>query len=480
MAMTAQTSRRPDSAVPALPWVLLLSLGLASGGPVSCRPQPPPAVPLPSQLERLEPQLRAHIQEHLKQLRATPWDAQRHATLGLIYAANGLWPEAHLAFSNAVKLKADFPLARLYMGLAAQESGHLGEAIEQFATLTREFPQFAPAQFHLGDALLRAGRADQAEVPFRRLTELAPSEWRGFAGLGDVKVRQGKYAEATSLLEHAVELDPDAKIAHHLLGLAYRGLGRMAEAERELRLGLDAVFYPIANGWSEAMVGHVKLLQEQIELAQQLAVSGRSADAVALLEEARRWHPDNLSVLSNLGFAYNQAGQPEKGRAVLLQAAAINDRHLNTQVFLSESCLELNLLDEALAHANRALELAPHLPQSHLAKANVFFAQARHAEALEELKAAHRCDPQNPAIALDIGDTFSRLLGRPAEALEYYERATKSDPTSVEAWLRLADLQVQLGNPAAARKALDAARPLAPNSPALAAIQQRLEALPTQ
>jgi tetratricopeptide (TPR) repeat protein len=458
----------------------MLLLGLVWVGAISCRREPPPSVPLPSQLERLEPQLRAYIQEHVQPLRAAPWDAQRHATLGLIYAANGLWSEAYLAFSNAVRLKAQFPLAGLYLGLAAQESGRLTEAIEQFTRLTQECPQFAPAQFHLGDALLRAGRTDQAEAPFRRLTELVPSEWRGFAGLGDIKVRQGNYAEAVRLLEQAVRLDPNAKIAHHLLGLAYRGLGRLAEAERELHLGLDAVFYPIPNPWSEAMTRHVKLLHEQIEVAQQLALSGRPEDAVTLLEETRRWHPDNASVLSNLGFAYHQAGQADKARSILLKAVALNDRHLNAWVFLTESCLELNLVDEALAHANRALEVAPQLPQSHLAKANVFFAQGRHADALEELKSAHRCDPQNPAIALDIGDTLARLLGRPAEALEYYERATTVDPTSLEGWLRLADLQVQLGHPAAARKALEAARPLAPNEAALAAIRQRLEALPSQ
>ena len=46
----------------------------------------------------------------------------------------------------------------------------------------------------------------------------------------------GRYEEALAAYEQAIQLDPNNAITHHLLGQAYRDLGRNEDAERELKL----------------------------------------------------------------------------------------------------------------------------------------------------------------------------------------------------------------------------------------------------
>ena len=109
-------------------------------------------------------------------------------------------------------------------------------------------------------------------------------------------------------------------MAHHLLGLAYRGLNRPEEAQRELRAGLNALHYPMPDAWSATAAQHMALLQNQIEIADEYSAAGQPKKAVKILENALAWHPDNLAVINNLAAAYNHAGQPQKARDILLKA----------------------------------------------------------------------------------------------------------------------------------------------------------------
>ena len=192
----------------------------------SKRSQTPVTVPVPGDLALLDPQLRAYLQTRITWVQEKPRDVRRQATLGIAYAANGVWEQARDTFRNVERLDPNQPLAFMYVAIATEELGDLKEALRLYRELTVRFPDFAPGYYRLGDASLRAGEVAQAELAFERLTALAPQEWRGYAGLGDVKLRRGEYVEATKDLEQAVRLSPEQRIAHHLLGLAYRGLGR--------------------------------------------------------------------------------------------------------------------------------------------------------------------------------------------------------------------------------------------------------------
>ncbi|MHB8522930.1 MAG: tetratricopeptide repeat protein [Limisphaerales bacterium] len=433
--------------------------------------------PVPADLDKLDPQLRAYVAEQLKWVREDPWDARREATLGMVYAANGLWKEARLAFQNTARLKPEEPLAHLYVAVATLELGDLPAAQKLFRDVTVRFPNFAPGFYRLGDASLRAGAVAEAEPAFQRLLALAPREWRGYAGLGEVRVRQGRFAEAARLLEQALQLDPTAKNTHHLLGLAYRGLGRMPDAERELGLGSDATTYPMPDAWSRGASQHMKLLPDQFEMAEEYARAGTPLKGVSVLQNALAYHPGAPAVMNNLAVAYLRSGQPDKARDLVLQVIQKDDRNVSALLTLSTCCAGLGLTNDALAYASRAIELSPNNAAPYVAKANALLGMERDTEAVAALEAALRCDPKSAHLHNQIGDVFLRNLDRPADALEHYRQASNLDPTTAAAFVRLTDVYLRLNQPGEARQALDTARALAPREPVIGVLDARLRKL---
>ena len=54
--------------------------------------------------------------------------------------------------------------------------------------------------------------------------------------MGKVLQKKGETELAIRALQRALSMDPNNPMPHHLLGQAYRELGRVEDAERELKL----------------------------------------------------------------------------------------------------------------------------------------------------------------------------------------------------------------------------------------------------
>lgn len=438
---------------------------------------PAPGIPVPKDFDRLDPQLRAYVAQKLNWVREKPRLAQRHAALGLIYGVNGLWTEAQQAFQIATRLDAKDPLAQLYVGVSSQELGDFVEAAKIFHTLAGRFPKFGPAYYRLGYALLRTDNLDEAEKAFKRLTELAPEEWRGYAGLGEVMLRKKQSAVAAQLLEKAIQLDSTAKTAHHLLGQAYQQLGRRSDAEVELQLGRNAVDSPMPDTWGKTAAQHIRILQGQVQLANDYSEGGEPRKAVEILAKAFQFHPDDVGLMNQLAIALNRSDQPHKARMVLTGALEKNDRYVPAIITLSLCQQKLNENEAALATAERAISLAPKITQGYVAKANALLALERDEDAVKTLEVAAQLDPQNAELPTEMGDILWRNLNRVKEAQERYETACKLDPVLAPAFVRLADLSLQLGEIDRARTSIARLRRLSPKLPELALLEQRLRRL---
>jgi tetratricopeptide (TPR) repeat protein len=426
---------------------------------------PPPEIVAPANLENLDPQLRDYLSQHLKRAREKPRRADRHATLGLIYAANGLWPEARRAFQNAAVLASNDPLPHLYVGVATQELGDLSAAMEDFRKVSERFPTFAPAYYRLGYAALRLGKIDEAEKAFTQLTALAPGEWRGHAGLGEIQIRRGNNLAAIPLLERSLRLEPGARTVHHLIGQAYQSIGRHEEAELELSLGKNAADSPMPDGWTQLGSQHTKILQEQLVLANEFAETGEPEKAVDLLAKALPYHPNNPGLLNQFAIALNRAGRAGQAAALLEQALQQDERYVPALITLSLCQQNLNNHDQALATAERAIALAPKVIQAHIAKANALLGLERDDDALKTLATATRLDPQNAEIPMEMGDILWRNLNRTGEAKEQYETALKLDPALVPAYVRLGDLSLQMRDLNQVRNCIAKLRRLSPMQP---------------
>jgi tetratricopeptide (TPR) repeat protein len=154
-------------------------------------------------------------------------------------------------------------------------AGDLKGAIEHYKQALRIDPRLQGVRFELSQAILETASSDQnAQVESLRLLEeavkiegddahiesvmgeiavnrgdletaykhydqalaLNPGEVQAEMGLARLLMAQRKLDEAAKFLLAAIQADPLNGEAHYRLGLAYRGLGRTLDAEKELQL----------------------------------------------------------------------------------------------------------------------------------------------------------------------------------------------------------------------------------------------------
>lgn len=429
----------------------------------------------PAQAATLDPQVRDHVERLASLVEADPRHPAKRATLGLAYAANGLWAEARQTFLDAARLDPSQPLAPLYAAVAREELGDVAGALPEFRLLTEQHPAFAPGWFRLGDSALRSGDLPLAETAFNNVVRLAPTEWRGPAGLGEIRLRQGQPAEAIRWLEQARGLDPAARGGVYLLGQAYRAVGRTNEARLALAMGGNETRQPMPDPWSEQAPIHMRRLPDQLAQAEELASQGRPDLAVRLLEQARQFHPDHPGLTIQLAVALNRAGHPAQAIPLLDRLIQADPKSIGARIARSHALAQLEQGEAALAEAQAAAALDPRLAQAHLAVANAFLAREMDREAIESLRRAAACDPRNGEIQLEIGTVLWRNLADPAGAHAHFLQAVELAPALSRATAQLGLLQLALGQRDAAQESLARLQSVAPpGSPEIAELADAL------
>ncbi|HKF55777.1 MAG TPA: tetratricopeptide repeat protein [Blastocatellia bacterium] len=88
----------------------------------------------------------------------------------------------------------------------------------------------------MGEIAVSRGDLDTAYKHYDRALALNPSEVQAEMGLARLSMEHRKPDEAVKFLLATIQADPLNGEAHYRLGLAYRGLGRASDSEKELRL----------------------------------------------------------------------------------------------------------------------------------------------------------------------------------------------------------------------------------------------------
>lgn len=145
-------------------------------------------------------------------------------------------PVAQEEARKALALQPDLPEAHMLLGEVALAQAHLEEAITEFEAERRRDPLNGAVYDRLGDALSRKGDYAQAQQSLQRALLLEPNSTGPYILLGKVMLKRNDPVSAAGFLERAERMDPANYMTHNLLGQAYRGLGRTAEAQREIQL----------------------------------------------------------------------------------------------------------------------------------------------------------------------------------------------------------------------------------------------------
>ncbi|MGE0133361.1 MAG: tetratricopeptide repeat protein [Blastocatellales bacterium] len=277
-------------------------------------------------------------------------------------------------------------------------------------------PQQAPdaaAKFNRAVELQQQGKLDEAAAEYRAALALKPDYPEAQANLGVVLARLGKYDEAIAAYEAALKLAPHLTPILLNLGIAHYRAGQFVKAievfERFLQQRPDS-------------------LQARQLYGLSLATLGRHEEAIRQLEPTLDAAPPDAAVLYNLGMAYLRLGKAGF-RATL----------------------------------ERLASFPAGLPALHLLQGQAFLRDQEYEQSLEELNAAAKLNSDLPRLHYSLGLTHLKL-GRNKEALAAFEEERKRQPGDYSTLYYVAYLQEAEGQPDAAKRTLDEALKLQPES----------------
>jgi tetratricopeptide (TPR) repeat protein len=181
----------------------------------------------------------------VKLVRVAPGSVWRHQAAGEANESQGLYDAAVSEYRRVLALEPrrpgiHFRLGRTLLaraekpGTGADAASLRAEAVLEFEQELQLDPTNANAAYELAEVHRRAGELDVSRRYFEQAVEHYPDFEQARIGLGRVLVAQGQADQGLPHLQKAIALEPEDEVAHYQVAMAYRALGRTAEAKTAL------------------------------------------------------------------------------------------------------------------------------------------------------------------------------------------------------------------------------------------------------
>ena len=168
-----------------------------------------------------------------------PDDASIQMSLGRALFEQGAFGFAEQAFDNAVRLRPDYSLARLFLARARLRQDKLEAAREGFAALAAENQQVFGANAGLGDVARKKDQPVRALKFYRRALQTDPTHAGALHACAWCMERMGDLAGAVHYLREGLQHAPDAIELQQPLAELLARLGHEDEA-RQVRDAIAA------------------------------------------------------------------------------------------------------------------------------------------------------------------------------------------------------------------------------------------------
>ena len=237
-------------------------------------------------------------------------------------------------------------------------------------------PEYKSAILGLADAYRLAARYDEAAAGYRRLLELDPNDNKAFYHLAEIHAAREEYEEALEVLAGLEATGEERAPARNLKGQCLLSLGRLDEAEAELRLALE-----MDDLLSDAWFNLALLYEER----------GDGSRAIEAYETRLEMAPKDFRSHFNVAKLYGAMGDRDRMEASFRAAIGHNDEFAVGHLYLAKALLDRGELPEAEETALRGLALEPEpemAPLGHFVLADIYNRQGRTAEAEREVRRA--------------------------------------------------------------------------------------------
>ena len=298
-----------------------------------------------------------------------------------------------------------------------------------------------------GEELLRAAEQLTADTPGP-----AASTARDYLALGTELLQQRQFDGALESLQHAVRLSPRDYAARCLLGNAYAGLGRFAEAEdcfdMCVALREDIAWGYFQRGWARLMLRDYQ---------------GARSDCDRYLET----RPDDRSGLRNRSLAFQGLGDWKSALHDLDQIVDIGTAQ--PRVFFLRGQVRGKLGDAQGAQSDfeRGISILPADEANWLARAAAFLRAGDVDAAQADLVQAVKQFPWSAAASRNLAYLLSEHKHRTNDAERVLSQAIESHPSDAELISSRGVLRARLGQTHNARKDVTSALLISQNAPIL-------------
>ncbi len=267
---------------------------------------------------------------------------------------------------------------RVLAGISALRDQRGAEAIDQLEAAAAALPTSPEAHRVLGVAYRAVGKLPESIVQFEAAVRLAPRVARARLALGSTLMEAGRLDDAVRALRETIEILPASGDARWALADVYERLDR----------GTDAVASLEAAAALTVMAGKAHLYWRIAQLAHGY---WRDFPRVIAMVSRRTWLVLNEPhAHKDLGMAYERAGRADEALTELLMATLLGYEDGEMLGAMGQIHLAAGRLDMAEATLQRAVTLAPDLPQARYALGSTLRRLGRIEEATQQLDAYRR------------------------------------------------------------------------------------------
>jgi tetratricopeptide (TPR) repeat protein len=327
-----------------------------------------------------------------------------------------------LAFALAQAPKASTADADEFLrrGIAAQQSGDLKSAIDDYRKALAIHPEMADARANLGAALAAAGQYDAAIEEDKRALTNAPDKTAVRMNLALAYYKKGDLQHAYPEFEAVHGARPNDLSAAMLLGYTMLKLGKGSETvsllmplERGHENNTDLQYVLasalIESGKEDEGLPRMEKVARATRSAEAYVIAGSTRlhrrefkEARVDLDAAVEIDPSIPGLYTMAGQARDALGDTDAAQAAFQSALRADPRDFTANLYLGTIHLKRRDLEDARPLLTLALQLQPQAPQARLQMAKLNAMTGQYAEAAAALEELEKADPNwlDPHIEL--------------------------------------------------------------------------------
>jgi len=287
--------------------------------------------------------------------------------------------------------------------------------VEQVLREPNGQPFDADAALLLYGTLSEAQRYPEALETARWLIAHEPDGLRGWFALADAHEKLGDPAAAETALRQALEQNPGEL---SLYGAIARGRRDRGDRDGEIAV------------YREILALEPDHQASRIALAEALIQAERLEEAIPVLEEVERAHPDDLRTVLRLAFLEFESGDYENARRRFARALELNPEQHEVDYFLGVTLRRLNQPDAAIEAFERVPDTHERFPEARTQIAGIYEKRGDYARAIAEVERARSHGEARP-LDLYVASLRSRA-GDFDGALAFLQALLAASPDDAE------------------------------------------------